>query len=201
MSTDRETTRIVRSWLHEDGHENADRVLDLVLEQIDTTPQRSASWLARRFPIMNNTVRIALTVAAVVVIALVGLTLLTPGSNIGGGPPESPTPTSIPDGTYETVVPVTEQASDDLGPCPCTWGFTLDGARFGLTGAGEVPTQVEFSGDQMTLPDWNRGIESDPSIRLRWVYDPETQAVTFSEMVGGNAGDRLVFERTWVKVD
>ena len=29
--------------------ENADRVLDLVLDQLDTTPQRRARWLARRF--------------------------------------------------------------------------------------------------------------------------------------------------------
>ena len=42
MSTDRDVTRIVRSWLHEDAYEDADRVLDLVLDQIDTTPQRRA---------------------------------------------------------------------------------------------------------------------------------------------------------------
>ena len=42
MSTDRDVTRIVRSWLHEDAHEDADRILNLVLDQIDTTPQRLA---------------------------------------------------------------------------------------------------------------------------------------------------------------
>ena len=49
MSTDRDvTTRIVRSWLHEDAHEDADRILNLVLDHIDTTPQRRATWLADR---------------------------------------------------------------------------------------------------------------------------------------------------------
>ena len=40
MSTDRDTTRIVRSWLGTDEHESADRVLDAVLDQLDATPQR-----------------------------------------------------------------------------------------------------------------------------------------------------------------
>ena len=40
MSTDRDTTRIVRSWLQTDEHESADRVLDAVLDQLDATPQR-----------------------------------------------------------------------------------------------------------------------------------------------------------------
>jgi hypothetical protein len=51
----------------------------------------------------------------------------------------------------------------------------------------------------MTLPDWNSG-QADPTIRVRWVFDAAAQAVTFTDMVGGTAGDRLVFERTWTKV-
>ena len=55
MSTDRDTTRIVRSWLQTDEYESADRVLDAVLDQLDTTPQRRATWWpARRLPQMNN---------------------------------------------------------------------------------------------------------------------------------------------------
>ena len=56
MSTDRDVTRIVRSWLHEDAYEDADRILNFVLDEVDTTPQRSPSWLARRFPPMNSNV-------------------------------------------------------------------------------------------------------------------------------------------------
>ena len=197
MSTDRDVTRIVRSWLHEDAYEDADRILNLVLDEIDTTPQRSPSWLARRFPPMNSTMRIALAVAAVVAIAIVGVSLLIP-KNVGN-PTESPSPTAIPNGLYETVVPETELATDDLGQCPCTWGFTVDGDQFGLTGPGEEPTRVEFSGDQMTLPDWNAG-QADPAISVTWVFDAAAQTVTFSGMVGGSDNDRLVFERTWVKV-
>lgn len=40
MSTDRDTTRIVRSWLEMDESDCADRVLGAVLDRLDTTPQR-----------------------------------------------------------------------------------------------------------------------------------------------------------------
>ena len=92
MSTDRDTTRIVRSWLRTDEHESADRVLDAVLDQLDTTPQRRATWWpARRFPEMNNSAKLALAAAAVVVAALLGISFLRPGQNIGG-PVGDPTP-------------------------------------------------------------------------------------------------------------
>ena len=42
MSTDRDTTRIVRSWLEEGVTELPDRVLDAVLDQLPATPQRRA---------------------------------------------------------------------------------------------------------------------------------------------------------------
>src|SRR4029079_16026040 len=143
------------------------------------------------------TMRIALAVAAVVAIAVVGVSLLIT-QNVGN-PTESPTATAIPNGLYETVVPETELVSDDLGQCPCTWGFTVNGDQFGLTGPGEEPTRVEFSGDQMTLPDWDQA-QADPAISFRWDFDAAAQTVTFSGMAGGTDNDRVVFERTWVKV-
>jgi hypothetical protein len=94
MSTDRDVTRIVRSWLHEDAYEDADRILNLVLDEIDTTPQRRANWLARRFPPMNTYARVALGAAAVIVAALLAINLL-PRTGVGG-PAASPTPTPEP---------------------------------------------------------------------------------------------------------
>jgi hypothetical protein len=97
MSTDRDTTRIVRSWLRTDGHESADRVLDAVLDRLDTTPQRRATWWpARRLPEMNNTAKLGLAAAALVAVAFLGLRFLVPGEGIGG---PGPTPTPTPDAT------------------------------------------------------------------------------------------------------
>ncbi len=96
MSTDRDLTRIVRSWLHEDAHEDADRLLDLVLDEIDTTPQRRAPWLARRFPIMNsNFGRVAL--AAAVVIGVVGFQYISNSNTGGPGATPTPQPTATPE--------------------------------------------------------------------------------------------------------
>ena len=96
MSSDRDTTRIVRSWLRTDEHESANRVLDAVLERLDTTPQRRSTWWpARRFPEMNQTMRVALASAAVVAVALVGISVfrgLVGGPNLGGGPASTPAP-------------------------------------------------------------------------------------------------------------
>lgn len=105
MTTDRQLTGIVRSWLREDRREDAGRVLDLVLDDLATTPQRGAGRLTRGF-LVHRTVLygIAAAAAVVVVAALVGLNLLG-GSNVGAPTPTStPTPTATPSPT-PTVAP------------------------------------------------------------------------------------------------
>ena len=49
MSTERDVTRIVRSWLEEGATALPDRVLDAVLDQVPATSQRRPLWPARRF--------------------------------------------------------------------------------------------------------------------------------------------------------
>lgn len=94
MTRRHELDGVVRSWLREDGHEDADRVLFSVLDELDTTPQRHASWLARRFPIMNSaTLRLGIAAVAVVVVALLGVNLL-PGAI--GDTTDSSTPPATP---------------------------------------------------------------------------------------------------------
>ena len=41
-TSDRDVDRAIRSWLHEDRHEDVSRVAGAVLDQLDTTPQRRA---------------------------------------------------------------------------------------------------------------------------------------------------------------
>lgn len=92
MSTDQDTTRIVRSWLKTDEHESADRVLDAALVEIDTTRQRRARhWPARRLPNMNNIAKLGFSVAVIAVAALIGFMVIG-GGNIGG--PGIPDPSS-----------------------------------------------------------------------------------------------------------
>jgi hypothetical protein len=110
MSTDRDENRIVRSWLEEGVTMLPDRVLDAVLDQLPATPQRRAGWLARRFPIMNNSpARYGIVAAAVIVVALLGVNLL-PNVN-SGGPDPTPTPT-------ETASPTPATPSLPYYPSP-----------------------------------------------------------------------------------
>lgn len=94
MSTDRDVTRIVRSWLEEGATRLPDRVLDNVFDQLPAIPQRRAWWPARRLREMNNFAKFAIVAAAVVVVAFVGLRFLTPDGNLGGLPSESPVTSS-----------------------------------------------------------------------------------------------------------
>jgi hypothetical protein len=94
MTTERDMTRIVRSWLRTDEHESADRVLDNVLALLDATPQRRSWWPARRIADMNTFAKLATAIAAVVVAAVVGINLLPGGGP--GGPTASPSPSPSP---------------------------------------------------------------------------------------------------------
>ena len=93
MSANRDVTGIVRSWLREDGPEDADRVLDLVLDQLDTTPQRRATWWPARRPLtMSISFRYGIAAVALAVAALLGFTYIR--NQVGTTDP-TPTPTSV----------------------------------------------------------------------------------------------------------
>lgn len=99
MTTDHETTRIVRSWLEEGVTALPDRVLDAVLDQLPTTPQRRAWWPARRLPDVNNALKLTVAATAIVAISIVGVGLVGGRPDLGvGGPAASaePTPTLPP---------------------------------------------------------------------------------------------------------
>jgi hypothetical protein len=106
MSSDRDTTRIVRSWLEDGVTALPDRVLDAVLDELPATPQRRASWLARRFPEMNNIAKLAVGIAAAAVVAFLGFNYLV-APNVGSpglgepSPDPTPTPQPIPTGALE----------------------------------------------------------------------------------------------------
>lgn len=94
MSADRELTRIVRSWLQTDEHESADRVLDVIIGRLDTTPQRRPFWLAWRSHLMKTTLNLAVGAAVVLAAAVVGINLLPAADRMGGGGAGAPSASS-----------------------------------------------------------------------------------------------------------
>jgi hypothetical protein len=94
-TSDRDVNRAIRSWLHEDRHEDVSRVAGAVLDQVQTTRQRRSLWPARRFESMNTYAKFALAAAAVLVVAVVGYNVI-PGRGGVGGPTATPSPSPAP---------------------------------------------------------------------------------------------------------
>ena len=119
-ASDRDVTRAIRSWLHEDRHEDVSRIAGAVLDQVETTRQRRATWWpARRTLTMNKILGFGIAAAAVVVALVIGTQLLGPPapSGVGGGPSVEPSPTAVPSPSAAEPSPSIE-ADLDEGPFP-----------------------------------------------------------------------------------
>jgi hypothetical protein len=141
MSTDLDTTRIVRSWLRTDEHESAERILDDVLVLLDATPQRRSWWPARRSPHMNVFAKFAIAAAAVVAIAIVGINLPPRiGGDVGAAPTASPSPTPSPSPSAPPSASIIFAPAGPLGVGRHT--LSEDGTVFSM----EVPEGWHSSG-------------------------------------------------------
>ena len=117
-TSDRDVNRAIRSWLHEDRHEDVSRIAGAVLDQVDTIPQRRATWWpARRTPTVNRIFGFGLAAATVVVALLLGSQLLgSPGGT--GGPGGEPSPTATIEPTPEPTPSASADAGLPAGPFP-----------------------------------------------------------------------------------
>jgi hypothetical protein len=126
MSTDRDTTRAVRSWLEEGVTALPDRVLDGVLDQLPATRQRRSPWRGFTFGGVSRSVRFAIATAAVV-IAILGFEV-APGiiGTIGGkpSPSPSPVPTAQPSPTEPSETPLAP-GTYSLEGFPVATSFTV----------------------------------------------------------------------------
>jgi WD40-like Beta Propeller Repeat len=84
-------TRVVLSWLQEDGHESAERVLLRALDEVDATPQRRSWWPSRRANPIGTHPRLVAAAAAVLAVAVVGYPFLAAGPASPGSRPSQPT--------------------------------------------------------------------------------------------------------------
>jgi len=134
-ASDRDVSRAIRSWLHEDRHEDASRVAGAVLDHVEATQGRRATWPAWRTPTMNRFITYGLVAAALVVVVIAGSQLL--GSSDGGlGGQTTPTATPTPTATASP----TQAAGLPEGPFALTDGSV---------GSGGVPATVTIPG-----PGW-----------------------------------------------
>ena len=117
-TSDRDVDRVIRSWLHEDRHEDVSRVAGAVLDQVEATPQRRSTWWpARRMPIMYKIVTIGLGAAAVIVAVFVGAQIFnSPDGGLGADPTSSPTAEPTPEATPEATPSPSAEAGLPVGP-------------------------------------------------------------------------------------
>jgi hypothetical protein len=161
MSTDRETTRLVRSWLESGVTRLPDRVLDAVLDQVPATPQRRPLWRAWRSPLMTSPVRYAIAAAAVLVVALVGYQLLPSNPGAGAPPTAAPTatapvvsaaPTRPPSAMASAGPLALGRHSWTLGGVPLTFEITEPG--WGTDGEVFLGVGTELEPDSLSIVFW-----------------------------------------------
>lgn len=131
-------------------------VRNAIRAQLPSTKQRPAWWPGWRFPEMNNTAKLALAAAAVVVAALVGIRYLLPGDVGIGGPDPTPIPTPTP--TPRALV-----------------GDALESGTYQFTVLGDVSVTL-------TVPDgWANvqgfGVAGDGAAVVVWPSDAEVSHV------------------------
>ncbi len=171
MSTERDTTRIVRSWLRADEYDSADRVLGSVLDQLDTSPQRRATWWpARRLPEMNIIAKFGLAAAVVAIAVVLGFNyLVAPNTGAPSLSDSSPTPSPSPTATPQAL----GDAPLDPGPVIATGFGASDSVtlRFvvpegwrGFAGVGVLPAGGTEAPDGMgiILGEVKAGLFQDP---------------------------------------
>jgi hypothetical protein len=191
MSAERDTTRIVRSWLRTDEHESADRVLDNVFALLDATPQRRSRWPARRIADMNPYTKIVIGAAAVLVVAVIGINMLPVGGGVGRGP--APTPTPVPStvptpSPSPTVSPSPTPAADVFPPIgPLETGkrhaISREGVPFSLT----VPTP-EWTSNGMFAIDRSGGFGP---LGAGFIFWSDTPVGIFTDPCAGQKGPEL----------
>jgi hypothetical protein len=138
-------------------------VRDAIRAQLPSIRQRSAWWPARRFPEMNQSMRIALASAAVVAVALIGIIFLrgqVGGPSVGGPSPASPpTPRPTP---------------------PVLSGEALEAGTYQLTVLGVVDATITVPDGWHNIQGFGVGKESNPdsyAAVVLWPSDTEVAHV------------------------
>lgn len=180
MTTERETLLIIGSWMEDGRTRLPDHVLDAVLGQLPSTPQRrTAVGRLWRIPPMPSSAKLALTAMAIAAVGFVGLTLVQEPAI---GPAASPSPAPSPSAAASPS-PVTPP------PSPFTGRF--DSAVHGLS--------ISYPAGWETRPatePWNHDSFTFGASDVDVIFDPTLQADLYialvSEPLRGLSGEEWV---------
>jgi len=207
MTTPRDPDRLIREFLAEGPTDLADRTYDAVRSGIERTRQRVVigPW---REPRMNTITRIAIALAAVVVVAVVGYNLLPGTSGVGGpsaSPTLAPTPAPTPALTPEPTPSPTEAAFPPEGPlAQGRHTAVLEGIRvsFNVPGPGWTAYPGGFIGfgeggqpEDFAIALWDMApdtVYSDPCAHTRLSPRPTHTTVGLAAAAAAIPGTDLV---------
>ncbi len=156
MNPNRDPDRLIHAFLTEGATELADEVYDAIRDRIDHTRQRAVigPW---RSPDMNRYLKIALSAAAVLAIAVVGYRQFgivnEPGPASSGSPAPNATPAATPEGVALTQTFTSERYGvtfsypDGWATKPATEPWTTS-----------VPDYIQSSGDVVYDPAQGEGV-------------------------------------------
>jgi hypothetical protein len=181
MTTERETLQIIGSWMEEGRTRLPDHVLDAVLDQLPSTPQRRTMLgLPWRFPPMPSSARLALTIVAIAAVGVVGLTLVQGPMT---GPAASPSPTP----SLSLVSP----PPSPFTPPPSPFTGRFDSAVHGLS--------ISYPAGWETRPatePWKHDVVTFGASEIDVIIDPTLQADLYialvSEPLRGLSGEAWV---------
>ena len=191
MNSERDANRIVRSWLEAGSNGIPDRVLDAVLSELPSTPQRRPRWSPWRSTTMSAFIKIG-AIAAVVLLAVVVGTRFLPGDAIVGVPVEtsSPAPSA-------TLSPVTGQFTFDADrEITVVMDALADGSTLGTAVAGDTITGLSGSAGITYVSEGDVGDgENTVGLQCARQFDDQTWflagAVEESSGGGGPVGQWL----------
>ena len=140
MTSPRDPDQLIRSFLADGPTEFADRSYDAVRADIERTRQRVifGPW---REPRMNAIMKVAIAIAAVVIVGVVGISLLPKSGGVGGNP--APTPTTSPS-PQPTPSPTASLSPSPSAPTAFPRGGTLAIGRHSMI-LNDVPLSIAVS--------------------------------------------------------
>ena len=185
--------RQIASWLAEGPHRLPEAAIDQIVGEIEQTDTRKLTWLPRRETI-NRTIVAAGSLAAVVLLAVLGFGLVSGGGVFGPGATASPSPTpTVAVATSAEPIEATPSASPanaSASPPPSSSPFTerFDSPLHGIS--------IGYPAGWQTRPatePWNHGAVAFDAPNVDVIFDPTLQDDLYfalvSEPLGGRAPD------------
>ena len=162
---------VLRDYFADDGFLAPDHVLEVVEERILRQPQQRAWRVLRRDSHVNSYLKPLLAVAAVVVIAVAGITILGRPSDSGVGGAVSPAPSLSP---IPSASPSAAASASAVFPSWYTPESDSNGA--GILPAGSGTTQSFLRGSTFSVPEgWVNEFDTANYYGL-WPDTPANQA-------------------------